>query len=45
MKLALIEPDASLKGEYKAFLKDFRSTGEGLVPFVLDLDPADFQGM
>ena len=41
----LVEPTVDLESQYGAFLEDFQSTGEELVPFVLNFDHTDFPAM
>jgi len=44
-KLKLIEPSLSLESEYRDMMKDWESTGEKLVPFVLEYDASDFKAL
>lgn len=44
-KPKLIQPTADLEGQYDTMLKDWISTGEQLVPFVLRYDCKDFKGL
>ena len=41
----LIAPTVDLEAAYRVFLEDFQSTGEELVPFVLEFDHSDFPAM
>ena len=41
----LVAPTVDLEAEYRAFLEDFQSTDEELVPFVLEFDHSDFHAM
>lgn len=43
--LRLIPPTEALEAEYLEMLEDWKSTGEELIPFVLEMDPTDFPGM
>jgi len=42
-QLKLIEPSLNFQNEYIRFLDDFKSTGEELIPFVLNYDISNFQ--
>ena len=39
----LVEPNTSYKTHYIEMLEDWKSTGEGLVPFTLNFDTSDFE--
>ncbi len=41
--LSLIDPDDRLESEFSDMLNDWKETGEGLVPFVLELDWGNFK--
>ena len=41
--MKLIDPSVELESKYGAMIKDWESTGEQLVPFVLRYDYSDFQ--
>lgn len=44
-KLSLIEPAETLENEYNDCIKDFQSTGEKLIPFVLEYDSRNFPAL
>jgi len=41
----LVEPTVELEANYLAFYKEWKSTGEEMIPWVLQKDPSDFQKM
>lgn len=43
--LQLIKPTLSLKDEYLSFYKEWRDSGEEMIPWVISKDPSDFQAL
>uniref|UniRef100_UPI00403F8378 GNAT family N-acetyltransferase n=1 Tax=Paenibacillus sp. FSL H8-0332 TaxID=2954742 RepID=UPI00403F8378 len=41
----LMEPAEALREPYLAFYEEWRASGEPFVPWVTEMDPADFEGM
>lgn len=44
-ELFIIEPTAVLRNEYLAFYQEWVASGETMIPWVIDKDPTDFEGM
>ncbi|MEF2965852.1 GNAT family N-acetyltransferase [Paenibacillus sp. M1] len=43
--LRLVKPQAELKTEYLSFYREWKKSGEDMVPWVISKDPSDFQAM
>ncbi|MBP1965624.1 GNAT family N-acetyltransferase [Paenibacillus aceris] len=41
----LVQPSADYKDEYISFYEDWKSSGENIVPWVVEKEPYDFTGM
>lgn len=41
----LVKPSADYRRQYVAFYEDWRRSGEDIVPWVVERDPADFEAM
>ncbi|WP_342420445.1 GNAT family N-acetyltransferase [Paenibacillus sp. FSL E2-0178] len=44
-EVALVEPSEALREPYLAFYEEWKASGESFVPWVVEIDPADFAGM
>ena len=44
-EVALVEPSEALREHYLAFYEEWKASGESFVPWVVEIDPADFAGM
>ncbi|AIQ55681.1 GNAT family N-acetyltransferase [Paenibacillus borealis] len=44
-KVTLVEPTETLREPYMAFYEEWKASGEPIVPWVVEIDPADFAGM
>lgn len=45
MELLLSKPTIELKEEYMSFYKEWKASGETMVPWVIEKDPTIFEGM
>ncbi|RDY70074.1 GNAT family acetyltransferase [Halobacillus trueperi] len=43
--LKLVEPDIVLKESYLSFYKEWKDSGETMIPWVIEKDPSNFQAM
>ncbi|WP_405106039.1 GNAT family N-acetyltransferase [Paenibacillus sp. FSL K6-1217] len=43
--VSLVEPTEALRAPYLAFYEEWKASGEPFVPWVTEMDPADFAGM
>jgi predicted acetyltransferase len=41
----LVKPNEGLRDEYLDFYREWKSSGEDMVPWVIKKDPSDFEGM
>jgi predicted acetyltransferase len=44
-KVLLVKPTVSLETEYLDFYLEWKASGEDMIPWVIEKDPTDFQGM
>ncbi|MCM3666196.1 GNAT family N-acetyltransferase [Mesobacillus subterraneus] len=44
-KVLLVKPNVSLEKEYLDFYQEWKASGEDMIPWVIEKDPTDFQGM
>jgi predicted acetyltransferase len=44
-KVLLVKPTVSLETEYIDFYLEWKASGEDMIPWVIEKDPTDFQGM
>ncbi len=44
-KVLLVKPTVSLEKEYLDFYQEWKASGEDMIPWVIEKDPTDFQGM
>lgn len=45
MSIRLVKPQMELKSEYLSFYREWKESGEDMVPWVISKDPSDFQVM
>lgn len=44
-KVLLVKPTVSLEKDYLDFYQEWKASGEDMIPWVIEKDPTDFQGM
>ncbi|TLS52195.1 GNAT family N-acetyltransferase [Paenibacillus antri] len=44
-KIRLVKPQMEFEREYLSFYREWKDSGEDMVPWVISKDPSDFQGM
>lgn len=45
INLRLVKPQLELENEYLSFYREWKDSGENMVPWVISKDPSDFHGM